>query len=213
MLWISDLAARIRTNINMLFIVAMLSTLAFTMITFLYGFGKFMKFDTVRENPFPFTYLSHTENTLADEHLNWLEQKFNEEHFTYTKFKTDIYEVSSAENNTQLYYAIKQSDYNVLAKALNWETLTVNKNESYILMKDLDDQVIGTLHNKDKKNTLTLTQNNLQLQVKEYKSYNPFPNRLIYQLLILSDENVEALSTVSKQMSVYSFKVKDWEKS
>ncbi|MGG1326663.1 ABC transporter permease [Bacillus tropicus] len=213
MLWISDLAARIRTNINMLFIVAMLSTLAFTMITFLYGIGKFTKFDEIRKNPFPFTYLSHTKNTLADEHLNWLEQKFNEEHFTYTKFKTDIYEVSSAEDNTQLYYAIKQSDYNVLAKALNWETLTVNKNESYILMTDLDDQVIGTLHNKDKKNTLTLTQNNLQLQVKEYKSYNPFPNRLIYQLLILSDENVEALSTVSKQMSVYNFKVNDWEKA
>ncbi|MDE7551762.1 ABC transporter permease [Bacillus tropicus] len=213
MLWISDLAARIRTNINMLFIVAMLSTLAFTMITFLYGIGKFTKFDEIRKNPFPFTYLSHTENTLADEHLNWLEQKFNEEHFTYTKFKTDIYEVSSAEDNTQLYYAIKQSDYNVLAKALNWETLTVNKNESYILMTDLDDQVIGTLHNKDKKNTLTLTQNNLQLQVKEYKSYNPFPNRLIYQLLIISDENVEALSTVSKQMSVYNFKVNDWEKA
>ncbi|HFU7055570.1 MULTISPECIES: ABC transporter permease [Bacillus] len=213
MLWISDLASRIRTNINMLFIVAMLSTLAFTMITFLYGFGKFTKFDEIRKNPFPFTYLSHTENTLADEHLNWLEQKFNEEHFTYTKFKTDIYEVSSAEDNTQLYYAIKQSDYNVLAKALNWETLTVNKNESYILMKDLDDQVIGTLHNQEKKNTLTLTQNNLQLQVKEYKGYNPFPNRLIYQLLILSDENVEALSTVSKQMNVYSFKVYDWEKA
>ncbi|WP_131100930.1 ABC transporter permease [Bacillus sp. SYJ] len=213
MLWISDLASRIRTNINMLFIVAMLSTLAFTMITFLYGFGKFTKFDEIRKNPFPFTYLSHTENTLADEHLNWLEQKFTEEHFTYTKFKTDIYEVSSSEDNTQLYYAIKQSDYNVLAKALNWETLTVNKNESYILMTDLDDQVIGTLHNKDKKNTLTLTQNNLQLQVKEYKSYNPFPNRLIYQLLILSDENVEALSTISKQMSVYSFKVYDWEKA
>ncbi|MFZ7932239.1 FtsX-like permease family protein [Bacillus thuringiensis] len=213
MLWISDLAARIRTNINMLFIVAMLSTLAFTMITFLYGFGKFTKFDAIRQNPFPFTYLSHTENTLADEHLNWLEQKFNEEHFTYTKFKTDIYEVSSAEDNTQLYYAIKQSDYNVLAKALNWEKLTVNKNESYILMKDLDDQVIGTLHNEEKKNTLTLTQNNLQLQVKEYKSYSPFPNSLIYQLLILSDENVESLSTVSKQMSVYNFKVTDWEKA
>ncbi|MGW8750773.1 FtsX-like permease family protein [Bacillus wiedmannii] len=213
MLWISDLAARIRTNINMLFIVAMLSTLAFTMITFLYGFGKFTKFDAIRQNPFPFTYLSHTENTLADEHLNWLEQKFNEEHFTYKKLKTDIYEVSSAEENPKLYYAIKQSDYNILAKALNWETLTVNKNESYILLKDLDDQVIGTLHNQEKKNTLTLTQNNLQLQVKEYKGYNPFPNRLIYQLLILSDENVEALSTVSKQMSVYSFKVNDWEKA
>ncbi|MBJ7948175.1 MULTISPECIES: FtsX-like permease family protein [Bacillus cereus group] len=213
MLWISDLATRIRTNINMLFIVAMLSTLAFTMITFLYGFGKFTKFDAIRQNPFPFTYLSHTENTLADEHLNWLEQKFNEEHFTYTKFKTDIYEVSSAEDNAQLYYAIKQSDYNVLAKALNWETLSVNKNESYILMKDLDDQVVGTIHTKEKKNTLTLAQNNLQLHVKEYKSYNPFPDSLIYQLLILSDENVETLSTVSKQMSVYNFKVNDWEEA
>lgn len=213
MLWISDLATRIRTNINMLFIVAMLSTLAFTMITFLYGFGKFTKFDEIRQNPFPFTYLSHTENTLADEHLNWLEQKFNKEHFTYKKYKTDIYEVSSAEDNTQLYYAIKQSDYNILAKALNWETLTVNKDESYILIKDLDAQVIGTLHNKEKKNTLTLTQNSLPLQVKDYTSYSPFPIGLVPQLIVLSDENVEALSSISKQMSVYSFKVPDWEKA
>ena len=213
MLWISDLAARIRTNINMLFIVAMLSTLAFTMITFLYGFGKFTKFDAVRENPFPFTYLSHTENTLADEHLNWLEQKFNEEHFTYKKLKTDIYEVSSAEENPKLYYAIKQSDYNILAKALNWEHLNVKNNESYILIKDIDDQFIGTIYDTERKDILTLTQNSLQLQVKEYKNYSPFPNSLIPQLLILSDENVEALSTVSKQMSVYSFKVNDWEKA
>ncbi len=48
--------------------------------------------------------------------------------------------------------------------------------------------------------------------MKEYKSYSPFPNSLIYQLLILSDENVAALSTVSKQMSVYNFKVTDWGK-
>ncbi|MEJ9252979.1 FtsX-like permease family protein [Bacillus wiedmannii] len=213
MLWISDLAARIRTNINMLFIVAMLSTLAFTMITFLYGFGKFTKFDAVRENPFPFTYLSHTENTLADEHLNWLKQKFNEEQFTYKQFKTDIYEVSSAEETPQLYYAIKQSDYNILAKALNWENLHVKNNESYILIKDLDNQVFETLHDQKTKNTLTLNQNSLPLHIKEYKSYNPFPNSLISQLLVLSDENVEALSSASKQMSVYSFKVNDWEKA
>jgi len=213
MLWISDLAARIRTNINMLFIVAMLSTLAFTMITFLYGFGKFTKFDAVRQNPFPFTYLSHTENTLGDEHLNWLEQKFNEEHFTYKKLKTDIYEVSSAEENQKLYYTIKQSDYNILAKALNWEHLNVKNNESYILIKDIDDQFIGTIYDTERKDILTLTQNSLQLQVKEYKNYNPFPDSLISILLVLSDENVEALSSVSKQMSVYSFKVNDWEKA
>lgn len=213
MLWISDLASRIRTNINMLFIVAMLSTLAFTMITFLYGFGKFTKFNEIRKNPFPFTYLSHTENTLADEHLNWLEQKFNEEHFTYEKFKTDIYEVSLAEDNTQLYHAMKQSDYNVLAKVLQWEPLTVHNNESYILMKEIDDHFIGTFYDKEKRDSLTLTQNSLHLKVKDYKSTSPFPSEIVPKLLILSDENVEALSTISKQMSVYTFKVPNWEKA
>ena len=43
-----------------------------------------------------------------------------------------------------------------LLKALNLEKLTVNKNESYILMKDLDDQVIGTLHNEERKILLHL---------------------------------------------------------
>lgn len=213
MLWISDLASRIRTNINMLFIVAMLSTLAFTMITFLYGFGKFTKFNEIRKNPFPFTYLSHTENTLGDEHLNWLEQKFNEEQFTYEKFKTDIYEVSLAEDNTQLYHAMKQSDYNVLAKVLQWEPLTVHNNESYILMKEIDDHFIGTFYDKEKRDSLTLTQNSLHLKVKDYKSTSPFPSEIVPKLLILSDENVEALSTISKQMSVYTFKVPNWEKA
>ncbi|MGY2610448.1 FtsX-like permease family protein [Bacillus pretiosus] len=213
MLWISDLASRIRTNINMLFIVAMLSTLAFTMITFLYGFGKFTKFNEIRKNPFPFTYLSHTENTLSDEHLNWLEQKFNEEQFTYEKFKTDIYEVSLAEDNTQLYHVMKQSDYNVLANALNLDPLIVKNNESYILMKEIDDHFIGTFYDKEKKDSLTLTQNSLHLKVKDYKSTSPFPNWLVPKLLIISDENVEALSTISKQMSVYNFKVPNWEKA
>ncbi|MES5941051.1 MULTISPECIES: FtsX-like permease family protein [Bacillus] len=213
MLWISDLAARIRTNINMLFIVAMLSTLAFTMITFLYGFGKFTKFDEIRRNPFPFTYLSHTENTLADEHLNWLKQKFNEEQFTYKQFKTDIYEVSSAEETPQLYYAMKQSDYNVLANALNFDPLTVKNNESYILMKEIDDHFIGTFYDKEKKDSLILTQNSLHLKVKDYKSTSPFPSWLVPKLLIVSDENIEALSTISKQMSVYNFKVPNWEKA
>ncbi|KKZ93763.1 ABC transporter permease [Bacillus wiedmannii] len=213
MLWVSDLASRIRTNINMLFIVAMLSTLAFTMITFLYGFGKFTKFNEIRKNPFPFTYLSHTENTLSDEHLNWLEQKFNEEQFTYEKFKTDIYEVSLAEDNTQLYHVMKQSDYNVLANALNLDPLIVKNNESYILMKEIDDHFIGTFYDKEKKDSLTLTQNSLHLKVKDYKSTSPFPNWLVPKLLIISDENVEALSTISKQMSVYNFKVPNWEKA
>ncbi len=79
MLWISDLASRIRTNINMLFIVAMLSTIAFTMITFLYGFGKFMKLEAERISPFAFSYVSYEANPFTSQHLNWLEKRLQDE--------------------------------------------------------------------------------------------------------------------------------------
>ena len=49
--------------------------------------------------------------------------------------------------------------------------------------------------------------------MKDYKSTSPFPSEIVPKLLILSDENVEALSTISKQMSVYTFKVPNWEKA
>ncbi|MEH7459604.1 ABC transporter permease [Bacillus pseudomycoides] len=213
MLWISDLASRIRTNINMLFIVAMLSTLAFTMITFLYGFGKFTKFDVAQENPFPFTYLSHDENTLAAEHIDWLEQRLTEEQFTYQQFKVDLYEVSGAEQNSSPYYVIKQSDYNTLATALQRENLFVNKNETYVFLGHLNQGFFGTIDENSKQKTITLMQNSLQLQVKGYKNYSVTPFRLVPQLIVLSDQDVSAFPANTKHMTLHSFQVQNWEKA
>ncbi|MBJ7939594.1 ABC transporter permease, partial [Bacillus cereus] len=73
-------------------IVAMLSTIAFTMITFLYGFGKFTKLDVARTSPFPFSYFSYDANPFVNKHLTWLEQQLQKENFSYKKIKTDLYE-------------------------------------------------------------------------------------------------------------------------
>ncbi|PRT14449.1 ABC transporter permease [Bacillus toyonensis] len=217
MLWISDLASRIRTNINMLFIVAMLSTLAFTMITFIYGFGKFMKFDVTNNSPFSFTYLSYDANPLASQHMDWLEKRLNKEQFSYKKFKTDLYAVSLQKDEVNPYeqdaYVLKESDYNKLATALHRKQLFVQKNETYILAGYGYRNILSPIQEEFERKSVTIAPNALTLHVQGYENINVIKNGWTSQVLILSDDTVHALSNNMKHMTLYNFQVKDWEKT
>lgn len=217
MLWISDLTSRIRTNINMLFIVAMLSTLAFTMITFIYGFGKFMKFEVANNTPFPFTYLSYDANPLVTQHINWLEKRLSEEQFLYKKFKTDLYAVSLQKDEAAPYgkeaYVLKESDYNKLATALHRKQLFVKENETYILPGYGYQNILSPIQEELKQQSVTLSQNALTLHVKGYEFINVIPTGWTSQILILSDDTVHALSNNMKHMTLYNFQVKNWEQT
>ncbi len=57
MLWISDLVSRTRSNINVLFIVSMLSALAFTIIIGLFAANNNTKAPILERYPIPFTYI------------------------------------------------------------------------------------------------------------------------------------------------------------
>ncbi|WP_243524973.1 ABC transporter permease [Bacillus pseudomycoides] len=217
MLWISDLASRIRTNINMLFIVAMLSTLAFTMITFIYGFGKFLKFDVTNNSPFPFTYISYDANPLASQHMDWLEKRLSEEQFSYKKFKTDLYAVSLQQDETNPYereaYVLKESDYNKLATTLHLKKLSVKTNETYILPGYGYQNILSPIQEKFMQKSVTFSQNSFTLRVKGYENISVIPTGLTSAVLILSDDTVHALSNNMKHMTLYNFQVKDWEKT
>ncbi|HEK9100642.1 ABC transporter permease [Bacillus pfraonensis] len=217
MLWISDLASRIRTNINMLFIVAMLSTLAFTMITFIYGFGKFMKFDVTNNSPFPFTYLSYDANPLVTQHMDWLEKRLSEEQFSYKKFKTDLYAVSLQKDEVTPYeqeaYVLKESDYNKLATALHRKQLFVQKNETYILPGYGYQNILSPMQEEFKRKSVTISPNALTLHVQDYENINVIPTGWTSQILILSDDTVDALSNNMKHITLYNFQVTDWEKT
>ncbi|PEY32459.1 ABC transporter permease [Bacillus cereus] len=217
MLWISDLASRIRTNINMLFIVAMLSTLAFTMITFIYGFGKFLKFDVTNNSPFPFTYISYDANPLASQHMDWLEKRLSEEQFSYKKFKTDLYAVSLQKDETNPYereaYVLKESDYNKLATTLHLKKLSVKTNETYILPGYGYQNILSPIQEEFMQKSVTFSQNSFTLRVKGYENISVIPTGLTSAVLILSDDTVHALSNNMKHMTLYNFQVKDWEKT
>ncbi|MHA2892695.1 FtsX-like permease family protein [Bacillus cereus] len=217
MLWISDLASRIRTNINMLFIVAMLSTIAFTMITFLYGFGKFIKLEVNRTSPFPISYFSYDANPFVTEHLNWLEQQLQKEHFPYQKIKADIYETPLKEDkDIAIYndvYAIKQSDYNKLADSLRMKQLFMDDNEAYVLTGTSYNTIFNEFEQSYKRDYITLSSTNTKLRVKGYEHVNAIPSGFSYQTIVLPDVIVNNLPSTVKHISAYNYKIQNWEQT
>ncbi|MFJ8351864.1 FtsX-like permease family protein [Bacillus paramycoides] len=217
MLWISDLASRIRTNINMLFIVAMLSTIAFTMITFLYGAGKFTKLEVTRSSPFPISYFSYDANPFVTEHLNWLEQQLQAEHFSYKKIKADLYETPLKEDEgVAIYndvYAINQSDYNRLAAALRMKQLFMSDNEAYVLSGSAYLTLFSQFEPSFNRKSITLSSTNTILQVKGYEQAGAIPSNFSYQTLILPDAVVNNLPSTTKHVVAYNYNVQNWEKT
>ncbi|MED1559684.1 ABC transporter permease [Bacillus paramycoides] len=217
MLWISDLASRIRTNINMLFIVAMLSTVAFTMITFLYGFGKFTKLDVTRSSPFPFSYFSYEANPFTNEHLTWLEQQLQKENFSYKKIKADLYETPLKEDEgITAYndvYAMKQSDYNKLAASLRMKQLFMSDNETYVITGNAYFTLFSEFEPSYNRKFITLSSTNTTLQVKGYEQVGAIPPNFSYQTLILPDVVVNNLPSTTKHVAAYNYKVQNWEKT
>ncbi|WP_088293108.1 FtsX-like permease family protein [Bacillus mycoides] len=217
MLWISDLANRIRTNINMLFIVAMLSTIAFTMITFLYGFGKFIKLEVTKTSPFPISYFSYDANPFVTEHLNWLEQQLQRENFSYEKINADLYEAPLKEDQgIAIYndvYAIKQSDYNKLADSLQLKQLFMDDNEAYVLTGTSYITIFNEFEQSYNRDYITLSSTNTKLRVKGYEYVNAIPSTFSYQTLVLPDAVVENFPNTTKHVSAYNYKVQNWEKT
>ncbi|MFJ8522780.1 FtsX-like permease family protein [Bacillus cereus] len=217
MLWISDLASRIRTNINMLFIVAMLSTIAFTMITFLYGVGKFTKLEVTRSSPFPFSYFSYDANPFVDDHLNWLEQQLQKENFSYKKIKADLYETPLKEDKDVAIfndvYAIKQSDYNKLAASLRMKQLFMDENEAYVLTGNAYITLFSEFEPSYNRKSITLSSTNTILQVKGYEQVGAIPSNFSYQTLVLPDVVVNNLPSTTKRVSAYNYNVQNWEKT
>ncbi|MFI8708239.1 FtsX-like permease family protein [Bacillus sp. NPDC077411] len=213
LLWISDLASRIRTNINMLFVVTMLSTLAFTMMTFIYGFGKFTKTQIVKDNPFPFTYLSYDANPIASQHIDWLEQRLKDEKFEYKKIKVDLYGISLQKGTTSSYedevYVLKQSDYNQLATALHHKKIFLKDDETYVLPGYSYEIITGKWDYQ--KQSITLSPNSLKLHVQGIGDKNVIPSGIIPNVLVLSDNTVQSLSHAMKHMTLYNFQVQNWE--
>ncbi|MDC2865185.1 ABC transporter permease [Bacillus sp. BP-3] len=207
-LWISDLPSRVRININMLFIVTILSTIAFSIITPLYAFNKYTNASIEEAFPFPFAYVSHEGNTFETKHMEALEKELRTDKFTYQKHRAIIYQDKAGNEDI---WIIKQSDYNSLAKFLNRPPIQLTNKETYLVPRYSPVPLELLTNPFLTQTTITLQSNKKEFHIKEIADKPIIPEDAHTYLIVLQDHVVENEIPHLEPMTFYNFQVDDWE--
>ncbi|HDR6311038.1 TPA: ABC transporter permease [Bacillus cereus] len=208
MLWISDLVSRTRSNINVLFIVSMLSALAFTIIIGLFAANNNTKASILERYPTPFTYTSEGNNSLEQKHITTIETELTNSNFDYTKHKFTVLKDTAAKENIML---MKMSDYNAIAKHLKRPEITLDSTQVYIISRH-SPELLNLISNPfAKQNTLTIGSNKKEFHIKGFINKGIAPTFVLPNLIVMQDYVIDAIVPHIETMTVYTYFVENWE--
>ncbi|BBH20160.1 ABC transporter permease [Paenibacillus baekrokdamisoli] len=135
MLFLSDLAYRMKDNARTFFMVAVLSSVAFSAIGSLVGFKTMSTEVMVKENPFAFEYIAYESNqgkdAKAEESLATIASSLQTAKIDYKRLQISMsdQETDSQKNVT----VVKASEYNAIAKAADEQTVDLRGNQSMMV--------------------------------------------------------------------------------
>ncbi|PEI96761.1 ABC transporter permease [Bacillus pseudomycoides] len=208
MLWISDLTARTRGNINMLFIVTMLSALAFTIITPLFATNNYTKAAILELYPVPFTYTSEPGNSFEQKHIATIEQELTNHGFQYQKYKFTVLKDKAQEEHIMI---MKTSDYNILAKLLNKPEIQLDENEVFSISR-YSPALLNLITNPfAKKQTLTLESNKKEFRIKGFLKQGVEPQYTLPHTIVMQDTAFDNAVPHIETMTIYNYLVENWE--
>ncbi|HHK5534451.1 TPA: FtsX-like permease family protein [Bacillus mobilis] len=208
MLWISDLVARTRSNINVLFIVSMLSALAFTIIIGLFAANNSTKASILGEYPFPFTYTSEGENALEQKHIHTIETELTNSNFDYKKYKFTVLKDTALKEDIAL---MKMSDYNAIAKQLNRPVVTLDSTQVYIISRYAPELLNLVSNPFAKQNTITLGSNKKEFHIKGFINKGIEPSFALPHLIVMQDNAFENMIPHIETITIYNYFVENWE--
>ncbi|BCD25744.1 ABC transporter permease [Bacillus cereus] len=208
MLWISDLTSRTRSNINVLFIVSMLSALAFTIIIGLFAINNNTKAMILERRPFPFTYTSTGENALEQQHIATIETELTNANFQYTKHKSILLKDTALKEDIAL---MKMSDYNTLAKQLSRPEIHLDSTQVYIISR-YSPELLNLVSNPfAKQNTITIGSNKKEFHIKGFINKSIEPAFVFPYLLVVQDDVFNTMIPHIETTIVYNYFVENWE--
>ncbi|MBC6971289.1 ABC transporter permease [Bacillus sp. Xin] len=208
MLWISDLVARTRGNINMLFIVTMLSALAFTIITPLFAMNNYTKAAILERYPVPFTYISEPGNSFEQKHISTIEQELTNHQFQYQKYKFTVLKDQALDQDIVI---MKMSDYNTLAKLLKKPEVQLGLDETYIISR-LSPTLLNLITNPfAKQETITLESNKKEFHIKGFLKHSVEPQYALPHTLVMPDHVVANMIPHIETITIYNYLVENWE--
>ncbi|HDR7895864.1 ABC transporter permease [Bacillus pacificus] len=208
MLWISDLTSRTRSNINVLFIVSMLSALAFTIIIGLFAANNNTKASVLERYPVPFTYTSEGDNYLEQKHIITIETELTNSNFDYKKYKFTVLKDTASKEDIML---MKMSDYNAIAKQLKRPEITLDSTQVYIISR-YSPELLNLVSNPfAKQNTITLDSNKKEFHIKGFINKGIEPSFAFPHLVVVQDYVFNNMIPHIETTIIYNYFVENWE--
>ncbi|HDR6287306.1 TPA: ABC transporter permease [Bacillus cereus] len=208
MLWISDLVSRTRSNINVLFIVSMLSALAFTIIIGLFAANNNTKASVLERYPVPFTYTSEGDNSLEQKHISTIETELTTNNFLYKKYKFTVLKDTASKEDIML---MKMSDYNAIAKQLKRPEITIDSTEMYIISRHSPELLDLVSNPFAKQNTITLGSNKKEFHIKGFINKGIEPSFAFPHLAVVQDYVFDNMIPHIETTVIYNYFVENWE--
>ncbi len=202
MILFSDLSFRMKDNARTFFMVAMVSTVAFSAIGTLYGFQSAFVTEISQSNPYTFSYKSYGVNEeqdvqLINEALQKEKVEANTEHMMMTSYNL----------STGWTLIAKVSDFNRFAALIGEERIEVQ--EGQLIVVEFPE---STLSETEQLMRQAVELNSgISLQPQEVLVSKALPDKFSYY--VVSDHDYEDLPTPVDEMSFYAWQVTDGEEN
>lgn len=199
MILLSDLSFRMKDNARTFFMVAIVSTVAFSAVGTLFGFQYFLEAGIKNANPNTFTYNGYmVEDEELAKDISLIHKTIKEENIK-AKYEQTILRYYEVGNDTIL--ITKSEDYNRFASLIGEDTIHVDSGELKIV--EFEGNAFGQ--------TEELTEQTIHLTSGETLS----PNEVIYSralpatdsYFIVSDTDFEKLPAPQREESYYAWQV------
>jgi len=204
MLLFSDLAYRMKDNARMFFIVAILSTVAFSAIGALVGFRSMTNNVFRQENPYAFEYTSFRGNPedVEEQHIRLIEKTLYEEEIDYRRVSGVIRLQEQADTNDAV-EVISVSEFNAFATAAGQETVALGEHEALQLY--YANGLISGHNEEPYQLRLAGSASVVEVDVIDARESYLFP--VYTQMYVLPDHLIDSLKEPVRKMRYHAFEV------
>jgi|SRR5690625_395862 len=203
MILLSDLAFRMKDNARTFFMVAIISTVAFSAIGTLIGFQAFITGGIKETAPYSLLYTDHkdeSEDFVADQ-VEQVDQRLAEHAITHQKESVDLqYYASPNQDSTKMITNV--SDYNRFAELTDRETIELEGEEAIVVGANtanmMPEEKLEDLINQP----ITLDDGTV---VKPTESLEPNVLPELQAFYVVSDSFYEQLPTATEEVTYYAW--------
>ncbi|WP_066190486.1 ABC transporter permease [Gracilibacillus timonensis] len=209
MILLSDLSFRMKDNARTFFLVAIISTVAFSAIGTLYGFQSFLSAGTQQQGPYTISY--RADDTGGEEAAAVIEESLQAD-----QLETDgeRLQLRYYETGDQSVVIVKASDYNRFASLLDEETLNISDGSPGLVRKEIPLLMIGTPGDTEEEvlaNAGLELENGSTIEPKQLIESEVLPATAGNEYYVVSDHDFESLPEPSSEQSYFAWQERNGE--